>query len=80
MGISGKKMATSTTNEDTAKKLLKDVVPGLGIRVHSVNPTRSGSALVLTLSVAERQKLATSVKIQIGAENNCAACAQVYGK
>lgn len=51
------------TNEDTAKKVLKDVVPGLGIRVHRVNSTRTGGALVPTPSAAERQKLATSTKM-----------------
>lgn len=61
------KMAGSTTNDDTTKKVLKDVVPGLGIRVHSVNPTRAGGA-----TAAKRQ-----LKIS-WAKNNCSTCAQIH--
>ena len=45
------------TTEEVMKKVLKEVAPSLGVRVHEIRPIKNGGAVIRTPSVAEREKV-----------------------
>lgn len=59
--VRGKKGVTS---KEVVDKVVKEVGPTLGVRVHEVRPTRDGGAVIRTPSVAERQKVAANRKFE----------------
>lgn len=55
--------------KDVVKKVVEEVGPTLGVRVHSVKPTRDGGAVIRTPSVAERKKVVENTKFaELGLE------------
>lgn len=52
------------TSEEVVQKVVKEVGPSLGVRVHEVKPLRDGGAVVRTPSVAEREKIAANSKFK----------------
>ena len=57
--MKGKKGVTS---KEVVEKVVKEVGPTLGVRVHEVRPTRDTGAAIRTPSVAERAKVAANAK------------------
>lgn len=53
---------TGTSAKDVADKVMKEVRPSLGVRVHEVKPLRDGGVIIRTPSLAEREKLTTNEK------------------
>jgi hypothetical protein len=58
--VRGKNAGTSA--KDVAEKVMKEVGPSLGVRVHEVKPLRDGGVIIRTPSLAEREKLTTNDK------------------
>ncbi|EDV99513.1 GH12391 [Drosophila grimshawi] len=57
------------TAKDVVEKVVKEVGPTLGVRVHKVKPLRDGGAIIRTPSVAERKKIAGNAKFsEVGLE------------
>ena len=64
--VKGKKGATS---KEVVDKVVTEVGPTLGVRVHELRPLRDGGAVIRTPSVAEREKIATNTKFgEVGLE------------
>lgn len=64
--VKGKEGATS---EEVVRKVVKEVGPTLGVRVHDIRPVRGGGAVIRTPSVAEREKVAANAKFtEVGLE------------
>ena len=57
------------TSKEVVSKVVEQVGPTLGVRVHEVRPIRDGGAVIRTPSVAERQKIADNAKFaEVGLE------------
>ncbi|EDW00562.1 GH23624 [Drosophila grimshawi] len=55
--------------KDVVEKVVKDVGPTLGVRMHEVKSLRDGGAIIRTPSVAERKKIAGNAKCsEVGLE------------
>lgn len=64
--VKGKGKATA---KEVVEKVVKEVGPTLGVRVHDVRPMGAGGAVIRTPSVAERGKVATNAKFaEVGLE------------
>ena len=64
--VKGKKGATS---KEVVEKVVTEVGPTLGVRVHELRPLRDGGAVIRTPSVAEREKIAANTKFgEVGLE------------
>lgn len=57
------------SSEDVVKKVVGEVGPSLGVRVHGVRPIKNGGAVIRTPSLAEREKIAANMKFaEVGLE------------
>ncbi|KAI8115012.1 putative 50 kDa protein in type I retrotransposable element R1DM [Lucilia cuprina] len=55
--------------DQVVEKVVTEVGPTLGVRVHEIKPTRGGGAVIRTPSVAEREKVAANAKFaEVGLE------------
>ncbi|EDV99592.1 GH12429 [Drosophila grimshawi] len=54
------------TAKDVVDKVVKEVGPTLGVRVHEVKPLRDGGAIIRTPCVAERKKFAGVLPTLLG--------------
>lgn len=52
----------SSTSKEVMDKVVEQVAPSLGVRVHEVRPVSGGGAVIRTPSVAERQRIADNTK------------------
>ncbi|XP_061388979.1 histone demethylase UTY [Musca vetustissima] len=66
---------------EVVKKVVEEVGPALKVRVHDVKPTKSGSAVIRTPSVAERERIVAnkfadvSLEVTVRAEAGRPTCA-----
>lgn len=59
----------TSSSKEVVQKVVKEVAPTLGVRVHDVRPMKSGGAVIRTPSVAERTKIAANKKFaEVGLE------------
>lgn len=64
--VKGKKGVSS---KEVVEKVVSEVGPTLGVRVHELRPLRDGGAVIRTPSVAEREKVAANAKFgEVGLE------------
>lgn len=64
--VKGKKQ---TSSKEVVSKVVEQVGPTLGVRVHEVRPIKDGGAVIRTPSVAERRKIAENAKFaEVGLE------------
>lgn len=56
------KSRNTASSKEVVKKVVDEVAPSLGVRVHGVRPMRDGGAVIRTPSVAEREKIVANTK------------------
>nr|AMS38360.1 hypothetical protein [Bactrocera tryoni] len=54
----------ATSSKEVIKKVVKEVGPSLGVRVHEVRPIKGGGAVIRTPSVLERERVANNKKFE----------------
>lgn len=58
-----------STSKEVIERVVREVGPTLGVRVHEVRPARGGGAVIRTPSVAERERMAANSKFaEVGLE------------
>lgn len=55
---------SSVSSKSVVEKVLKEVAPALGVRIHDVKPLKAGGAVLRTPTVSERRKVVENSKFE----------------